>query len=95
MTTLIGIVAGKGESSVVLASDLQGTSERVEDRGEVVLKRKEREEAQKIHVSNAGDLAVCMTGTNDGNYRNFLYDVTVSPQHREHPKVLNKNARTL
>jgi len=74
MTTLIGIVAGKGEPSVVLASDLQGTSERIEDRGEVVLRKKERGESQKIHVNDAGDLAVCMTGIHDGNYSAFLYD---------------------
>ncbi len=75
MTTLIGIVAGKGNPSVVLASDLQGTSEEWEERGDYAIRRQERSEHQKIHINDANDLAVCMTGTADGPYRGFLFDL--------------------
>lgn len=74
MTTLIGIVAQKeNPNSVVIASDLQTTFEKLEDRGDVVLRVKSRTEVEKIDVDDARNAIMAGAGMIDSHYNQFLY----------------------
>ena len=50
MTTIVGIVAGKGDKGVILASDLTGTQEFWETKGDVAFRERIKQESQKIYV---------------------------------------------
>ncbi len=72
MTTLVGIEAQQGKPGIVLASDLTASIESWVDKGDVAVRKQEKETVQKIYVSDDKNLAVCMTGTADLAYNDFL-----------------------
>lgn len=78
MTTLIGI-AGYNKTeprsqSIVLASDIATTQQNWEASGDVAHMQRTRKESQKIHINDAGDAAIAMSGVRDDAYKRFLYD---------------------
>ena len=77
MTTLIGMKAmpKEGKTGVVLASDLSATNTTLKEQGNVLYKQQTKEETQKIHINDARDVAICMTGIYDPVYVKFLSDV--------------------
>lgn len=72
MTTILGIRATQGKSGVILASDLQRTRTDLNEGGEVIHKVLTKADAQKIYIDDAQNLAICMTGTFDQRYIDFL-----------------------
>ena len=75
MTTLIGIKAEKGKKAkqgVVLASDLSRTQTKWTAQGDVAYRQQTKSEGQKIHVDDAGRVAICMSGIYDQGYVDFL-----------------------
>lgn len=72
MTTLVGIKAGNGKGGVVLGSDLSRTQTQWQPQGDVAYRHQTRSEGQKIHVDNAGEVALCMSGVFDQKYVDFL-----------------------
>jgi len=62
MTTLVGIVAGKGKKGVILGSDLSRTSTQWTPQGDVAYKQVTKSEAQKIYVDEKREHAFCMAG---------------------------------
>lgn len=72
MTTILGIRATKGEPGVILASDLQRTRTDLNEGGEVIRKVQTKADSQKIYVDDSQKIALCMTGTFDQAYVDFL-----------------------
>ncbi len=75
MTTLVGVVARKGNSirqGVVIASDITSTLTGWKSDGEVAIKEQTKSEHQKMYVDDARRLTVAMTGVYDFPYCNFL-----------------------
>ncbi len=75
MTTLVGILAMKNTPAVVLASDLTATLTEWENRGDVTVRQQTKTEVKKIHIDNERNLALCMAGSYDPWYIEFLLNV--------------------
>lgn len=73
MTTLVGIVAKKGRPGIVLASDMIGTSESWDNRGDLQVRRQTQERFDKIFVNKKRNFAVAVAGHYDLDFRHFLY----------------------
>ena len=71
MTTLVGIVAGKGKKGVILGSDLSITRVQWNPRGDIAYKQVTKAEGQKIYVDEKRQVALCMAGIWDLSYKNF------------------------
>lgn len=75
MTTLLGIIARKGNPGVVLASDIIGTGEFWDRQGDVSIRKQFQDTVTKISLDERKTLAVAMAGTYDDKFREFLYDL--------------------
>ena len=75
MTTIVGIDAKNRKNGIILASDLNRTLEKWDAKGDVAYRKQSKKEAQKIHISDKQDLALCMTGVVDAPWVNFLTSV--------------------
>jgi hypothetical protein len=75
MTTLVGLVARKGDPAVVLASDLTGTRESWQQRGDITIRKQTQMELQKINVDKNRQLAASTTGPIDLPLSEFFYDL--------------------
>ncbi|MFH1501225.1 MAG: hypothetical protein ABIE22_04745 [archaeon] len=72
MTTIVGIKAEKGVEGIVLASDLAGTREEWQARGDIAVRKQSQSETQKIYVDEKQEAAISMTGVLDSAYQKFL-----------------------
>ncbi len=72
MTTIVGLRADEGKKGIVLASDLSGTRERWEAKGDVAVREQTKHDTQKIYYSDDRKLAVCSSGRFDTPYVAFL-----------------------
>lgn len=75
MTTIVGIKAEKGTRGVILASDLSGTREFWDQKGDVAYRHQTKSEVQKIYIDKKKEIALCPTGSFDNHYINFLSSI--------------------
>ena len=75
MTTLVGIVAGKGERGVVIASDAIATSDSWNRDGDVAVRKQEQKEYNKICITEDKRTAIAVAGLYDPNVIEFLHDI--------------------